>query len=232
MIPLAVAQGCGRDAADVDPSTRAGVARTRSGGERAGSTAAGLTEARHPIDRAETYRKLNPDYETDLSRLVEGLDDPEPLVRGVAVATLMKADPTRLLGQLAASAEEQASDERTLLEIELLRRVGSERPDRYRGALCHWALELESAELRSRAAAGCIERESPGSDLVDRLAEDEQWIVRTRVALAAQQSPGSEWEQVIHKLADDVHPTVRQAARSGTPDRVRSTGSAGAPGIE
>ena len=82
-----------------------------------------------------------------------------------------------------------------------------------------FADDTHALPLSARAAAGCIEAGSPGQPLLERLATDDAWTVRTRTASAllsinAAGTREPAMDDLIQRLADDPHPTVRNAARA------------------
>jgi len=215
-IPLAVASGC-RIAPDGEAS---GLDAPSPPGRSSTETAPAPSEpsrtrGSHAIDRAEQFQRLDWNREDDIRLLVEGLEDPEPLVRGISVVSLMNVPPERVLALLEDSADGAASDERRLLEIETLRRADVDPPRAYEGALCRWSQSLSTPEIRARAASGCFERGGATAAMVDSLASDPEWSVRARLALALSRSSSDPLAAAtLRLLHEDPHPTVRRAARA------------------
>ncbi len=214
LIPLLAALSCQAPSGETagGPIGRAG-AKVPPGetGERDAGAA--------PMERAERARRLDATTDEGLKGLLEGLDDPEPLVRGVSVLSLRAAPPTDVLAGLAARPRDDVHPERRLLEIELLRALGRDDVAGYAGALCRWAAGGGAPEIRARAAAGCVEIGSPDAALLERLAADDAWTVRARTASALSSSLSAGTREparndLIERLADDPHPTVRNAARA------------------
>jgi len=173
-----------------------------------------------PLDRAEEARRVAAREDVEAARLVPFLRDPDPLVRGT-VAGLLFLRRDVLPGALLPGLEEACGDleELRLLRAELGARDGE--PSAGREA-CRMAEDEPDPAIRSRAARACVLAGHPAGGWLQRLAEDRDWRVRTRLAVALRQrcergDLPPEGREVLDKLAADPHPTVATAAAgSGT----------------
>jgi len=171
-----------------------------------------------PLDRAEEARQAAGHREVEAARLVPYLRDPDPLVRGTVAGLLFLRRatlPEALLSGLGEACGDSA--ELRLLRAELVLRDAGPGP----GA-CEMAETEPDPAIRSRAARNCVLASHPGVELLRRLAEDRDWQVRTRLAVALRQRDERgdlprDAREVLDKLGADPHPTVATAAAgSGT----------------
>ncbi len=131
------------------------------------------------------------------------------------MVSLMDAPPEHVLARLSEDEGETVSDERRLLEIELLRRTAGDAPAPFRDALCRWAESTETPEIRARAASACVERGNPSAERIEAMIDDADWSVRARVAMALRGRPDDPLATAaLRRLEEDPHSTVRRAARA------------------
>jgi hypothetical protein len=84
-------------------------------------------------------------------------------------------------------------------------------------AVCNEVLSIDEPLLRSRAAAACwVEGLLPEASL-EPLSEDAHWAVRARLARALNTRTdvhlsSSTVSNILRRLSEDPHPTVRRAA--------------------
>lgn len=218
----AVVVGCRAVPGETEFSRRAPVEDGRKDRATATSSVASA-EVSDPLLRAEFLRRRDRGAAERTAALTRGLEDDDPLVRGVAVLSLL-AEPPDAATRTAIAGAPAPSLEARFLRAEWARRSGQEHA-RAAGATtpptspaCAWARAETDPAIRSRAAAGCaLLAAADESDLLS-LARDPEWQVRARLATAfAGRRGAASAAAVLNLLAHDPHPTVRRAALSVGP---------------
>ena len=167
-----------------------------------------------PTVRAEAVRLWQCGSFARVRALVSKLDDPEPLVGGTAVSTLLGARRDWVVAALKESDDSKHSRERRWLEIEIVQQEGSRSESGTLWPVCQWAIGEGDPWIRSRAAAACLAAGEVDDSWAESVIKDSHWAVRTRFANALARYPRrSSAKAWLQRLERDSHATVRQAAR-------------------
>lgn len=167
-----------------------------------------------PTVRAEAVRLWQCGSPAQVRALVSQLDDPEPLVGGTAVSTLLQARRDWVVAALKESDDSKHSRERRWLEIEIVQQEGSRSGSETLWPVCQWAIGEEDPWMRSRAVAACLAAGEVDVSWAESVMSDSHWAVRVRFATALARYPRrSSAEAWLQQLEQDSHATVRRAAR-------------------
>lgn len=174
--------------------------------------------AQDVVARAERARALSTGpFES--KPFLDGLADTDPLVRGTCVLSLVQHEPrfvNQFFEQYPAVAGKRV---RAFIALEQLAADPDDSQSRLAAAVvCNEVTSIDEPLLRSRAAAACwVEGLLPEASL-EPLSEDAHWAVRARLARALNTRTdvhlsSSTVSNILRRLSEDPHPTVRRAAR-------------------
>lgn len=211
---LAMSSGCRKLPAEAGTSPGEESRKADPGGISRVAAGDSGSDAEEPVLRAEKIRRQVHENLGAPGGSLKGLTDPDPLVRGSCLLSLLQAEPEKVAQCLADQQGVLKTPEGKFLMMETALRLS--RPEKEAAAAwgCRMVLDEQDPLLRSRAAALCLEAGSPDGALLLRIVTDANWAVRARAAgtMARRQDSDPVWQPVLDQLARDPHPTVRQAA--------------------
>lgn len=166
------------------------------------------------LAQAEQLRRSPAQGNERAEELLSALRNEEPLIRGIALLSLLNESQANSPTLLAAGNDLDLQPWVRFVVLEQARKGRRPVP----AEVCDWAFTGAEPAVRARAAAACVNSGSSTESVLLRLARDPEWQVRARLAAALARSEEQPGHAVVLKaLAEDPHPTVCRAARRSGP---------------